>query len=219
MRAIICKRRPARRRSGGGRDGGWRLRSYGDHMQRRPARRRSGGGRDGGWRLRLFAVAGGEAADRSIGSASARAAAPGSLAGLPLSNGSGPVGRGAVERGLPGRARSAAPGGRRGGGQGCKGSGFPGARARGGDGQWPARGAVSLAGRLRLRGGDLRRSSFGGLLRELSLGRSLLLVRPCDMSVEPHAALRDLASLKKFPNKDHDSVVPHGRTRYALNMA
>ena len=40
----------------------------------------------------------------------------------------------------------------------------------------------------------LRRSSFGGLLRERSLGRSLLLVRPCDMSVELHAAMRDLAT-------------------------
>ena len=48
------------------------------------ARRHSEGGRDGGWRLRLVAVAGCGAAGRSIGSASARAAAPGSLAGLPL---------------------------------------------------------------------------------------------------------------------------------------
>ena len=46
--------------------------------------RRSGGGRGGGWELRLVAVAGFGAADRSVGSASARAAAPGSLAGLPL---------------------------------------------------------------------------------------------------------------------------------------
>jgi len=52
----------------------------------RQARRRSEGGHDGGWRLRLVTVANCEAADRSIGSASARAAAPGSLAGLPLSN-------------------------------------------------------------------------------------------------------------------------------------
>jgi hypothetical protein len=51
--------------------------------------RRSGGGRGGGWGLRLVAVAGFGAADRSVGSASARAAAPGSLAGLPRSNGVG----------------------------------------------------------------------------------------------------------------------------------
>ena len=46
----------------------------------RPARRRSGGGRDGGWGLRLVAVDGCVAAGRSTGSAWARAAAPGSLA-------------------------------------------------------------------------------------------------------------------------------------------
>jgi hypothetical protein len=46
----------------------------------RPARRRSGGGRDGGWGLRLVAVDGCGAAGRSTGSAWARAAAPGSLA-------------------------------------------------------------------------------------------------------------------------------------------
>ena len=45
--------------------------------------RRSESGHDGGWRLRLVAVANSGAADRSIGSDSARAAAPGSLAGLP----------------------------------------------------------------------------------------------------------------------------------------
>jgi len=50
------------------------------------ARRRSEGGHDGGWRLRLVTVANCEAADRPIGSA-ARAATPGSLDGLPLSNG------------------------------------------------------------------------------------------------------------------------------------
>ena len=55
------------------------------------ARRRSEGGHDGGWRLRLVTVANCESADRSIGSASAPAAAPGSLAGLPLSNGVGSV--------------------------------------------------------------------------------------------------------------------------------
>ena len=38
-------------------------------------------GHDGGWRLRLVAVANCGAADRSIGSDSARAAAPASLAG------------------------------------------------------------------------------------------------------------------------------------------
>ena len=48
------------------------------------ARRRSEGGHDGGWRLRLVTVANCETADHSISSASARAAAPGSLAGLPL---------------------------------------------------------------------------------------------------------------------------------------
>ena len=48
-----------------------------------PEQRRSTGGRGGGWRLRLFAVAGRGAADRSVGSDSARAAAPASLAGLP----------------------------------------------------------------------------------------------------------------------------------------
>ena len=45
--------------------------------------RRSESGHAGGWRLRLVAVANCGAADRSIGSDSARAAAPGSLAGLP----------------------------------------------------------------------------------------------------------------------------------------
>jgi hypothetical protein len=54
--------------------------------------RRSGGGRGGGWGLRLVAVAGCGAAGRPVGSASARAAAPGSLAGLPLSGGVGWVG-------------------------------------------------------------------------------------------------------------------------------
>jgi hypothetical protein len=44
---------------------------------------RSESGHDGGWRLRLVAVANSGAADRSIGSDSARASAPGSLAGLP----------------------------------------------------------------------------------------------------------------------------------------
>ena len=43
---------------------------------------RSESGHDGGWRLRLVVVANCGAADRSIGSDSARAAAPGSLAGL-----------------------------------------------------------------------------------------------------------------------------------------
>jgi hypothetical protein len=45
--------------------------------------RRSESGHDGGWKLRLVGVANSGAADRSIGSDSARAAAPGSLAGLP----------------------------------------------------------------------------------------------------------------------------------------
>jgi hypothetical protein len=44
------------------------------------ARRRSEGGLCGGWGLLLVAVAGCGAAGRSVGSASARAAAPGSLA-------------------------------------------------------------------------------------------------------------------------------------------
>jgi len=43
----------------------------------------------GGWGLRRVAVAGCGAAGRPVGSASARAAAPGSLAGLPWSNGVG----------------------------------------------------------------------------------------------------------------------------------
>jgi len=41
--------------------------------------------------------------------------------------------------------------------------------ARGGGGRWPARGAVS-AGRLRLRGDDLQRSSSGGLLKRPPMG-------------------------------------------------
>ena len=45
--------------------------------------RRSESGHDGGWKLRLVGVANSGAADRSIGSDSARAAAPGSVAGLP----------------------------------------------------------------------------------------------------------------------------------------
>ena len=49
------------------------------------AGRRSEGGRGGGWGLRLVAVTSRGAADRPIGPASARAAAPGPLAGLPLS--------------------------------------------------------------------------------------------------------------------------------------
>ncbi len=44
-----------------------------------PEQRRSAGGRGGGWRLRQVAVAGRGAADRSVCSDSARAAAPGSL--------------------------------------------------------------------------------------------------------------------------------------------
>ena len=48
-----------------------------------PEQRRSTGGRGGGWRLRLVPVADRGAADRSVGSDSARADAPGSLAGLP----------------------------------------------------------------------------------------------------------------------------------------
>ena len=93
----------------------------------RPARRRSESGHDWGWRLRLVAVANCEAADRSIGSASACAAAPGSLAGLPLSNGGGSVdwgrsretAQGSARAGTLGRPRApgSAPGGRRKGGQ------------------------------------------------------------------------------------------------------
>ena len=52
----------------------------------RPARRLSEGGRGGGGGLRLVAVAGCGAASRPVGSASAHAASPGSLAGLSLSN-------------------------------------------------------------------------------------------------------------------------------------
>ena len=48
----------------------------------RPAQRRSESGHDGGWRLRVAAVANCEAADRSVGSASPGAAAPGSLASV-----------------------------------------------------------------------------------------------------------------------------------------
>ena len=51
----------------------------------RPARLHSEGGRCGGGGLRLVAVAGYGAVSRPVGSASARAAAPG-LLGLPLSN-------------------------------------------------------------------------------------------------------------------------------------
>jgi hypothetical protein len=65
---------------GGGRNG--------PSVQQR-ARRRSGGGRGGGWGMRLVAVTNCGAADRPIGSASAHAATPGSLAGLPLSDGVG----------------------------------------------------------------------------------------------------------------------------------
>ncbi len=54
-----------------------------------PARRRSEGGRAGGWGLRLVTMTSCGAADRPIGSASACAATPGSLAGLPLSDGVG----------------------------------------------------------------------------------------------------------------------------------
>ncbi len=46
-------------------------------------KRRSTGGRGGGWRLRLVAVSGRGAADRSIRISGARARGPGSLAGLP----------------------------------------------------------------------------------------------------------------------------------------
>ena len=53
------------------------------------ARRRSESGRGGGWGLRLVAVTTCGAADRPIRSASARAATPGSLAGVPLSDGVG----------------------------------------------------------------------------------------------------------------------------------
>ena len=87
----------ARRRAGGGRDASWRMRVAavivwfpmrgGPFMGgSRPARRRSEGGRGGGGGLRLVAVAGCGAASRPVGSASARAVAPGSVAGLPLSN-------------------------------------------------------------------------------------------------------------------------------------
>jgi len=110
-----------RRRSGGGRGGGWGLRlvavagcgaadrPVGSASGRaaapgslvvlpllvpflggsRPVRRRSESGRGGGWGLRLVAVTSCGAADRPIGSASARAATPGSLAGLLLSDGVG----------------------------------------------------------------------------------------------------------------------------------
>ena len=65
----------------------------------RLARRSSENGHDGGWRLLLVAMANCEADDRSIGSASLLAAVPGLLACLPLSNGGGSVGRGAVQGG------------------------------------------------------------------------------------------------------------------------
>jgi hypothetical protein len=77
-------------RGGGG--GEWRtcatrlgdLRETNEQRRTRAEWRRSESGHDGGWRLRLVAVANCGAADRSIGSNSARtAAAPGSLAGLP----------------------------------------------------------------------------------------------------------------------------------------
>ena len=54
--------------------------------QRVPDRETSQGG---GWGMRLVAVTSCGAADRPIGSASAHAATPGSLAGLPLSDGVG----------------------------------------------------------------------------------------------------------------------------------
>jgi hypothetical protein len=111
---------------------------HGRFVVGRPARRLSESGHDGGWRLPLVAVANCEAADRSICSASAGAAVPGSLASLPLSNGVGSVDRGAVQGDdagvCPGgharplrRAAGSAPGGRRKGGQqgGYKGSNFP----------------------------------------------------------------------------------------------
>ncbi len=47
-----------------------------------PARRRSEGGQDGGWRLHVAIVAYCEAADRFVNSASPRAAAPRSLAAV-----------------------------------------------------------------------------------------------------------------------------------------
>jgi hypothetical protein len=92
-----CAGHLARRRAGGGRDASWRMRVAavivwfpmrgGPFMGgSRPARRRSEGGRGGGGGLRLVAVAGCGAASRPVGSASAHAASPGSLAGLSLSN-------------------------------------------------------------------------------------------------------------------------------------
>jgi hypothetical protein len=59
----------------------------------RPARRHSESRHDGG-RLRVSAVANCGAAGRFVGSALPHAAAPGSLAGLPLSNGGRSMGRG-----------------------------------------------------------------------------------------------------------------------------
>ena len=80
----------------------------------RPTRRRSGGGRDGGWGLRLVAVDGCGAAGRSIGSAWARAAAPGSLAGPPHKCDGFPSGVGGGGRAVAGaggaRVRGAAVG-------------------------------------------------------------------------------------------------------------
>ena len=72
----------------------------------RPARRLSERGHDGGWRLRVASVTNCETADRFIGSASPHAAAPGSLAGLPLSNGGGSMGRGRSREAARGSARA-----------------------------------------------------------------------------------------------------------------
>ena len=120
----------------------------------RPTRRRSESGHDGGWRLRLVAVANCETADRSIGLASAHAAAPGLLAGLPLSNGDGSVVRGRSREAARGSARAGtlgrgggpwapglAPGGRQKGGQqgGYKGSNFPKGGRSPGPRAWGAR--------------------------------------------------------------------------------
>jgi hypothetical protein len=159
-----------------------------------PARRRAEGGQDGGWRLRVAAVAYCEAADRVVNSASPRAAAPRSLDAVlcpdTLQPPHAPDGRGTAT----GRRRTRPAGGlpptvdawqpscgdrvcghlhhvrdvrlQLGGSLGPRAWG-----ARQGREVTCARGGVALRAACGC-GGDLRRPSSGGLLRERSLRRS-----------------------------------------------
>ena len=86
----------------------------------RPARRHSESRHDGGWRLRVATVTNCGAAALFIGSASPGTAAQGSLAGLPLSNGGGSMGRGRSREAARGSARAGTLG--RGGGPRTPGS-------------------------------------------------------------------------------------------------